>query len=173
MSKIVSCCSWSVPSASECRVLAKSLPNIIEKASDLFTHFPAYSLAHCVAADLCMYRGIAAEFLSRFGGRHLLLSQNRRVGEVAVLVKNDTPIFYMITKEKSYGKPTMASLRQSLMFLKSDCTDRGVTKLAIPKIGCGLDRLHWQEVHISISRHHNPSVMIFRRRINLRQLEEY
>jgi O-acetyl-ADP-ribose deacetylase (regulator of RNase III) len=54
----------------------------------------------------------------------------------------------LITKEKYWNKPTYETLRQSLESMKQEMLffDGMVTKLAIPKIGCGLDRLQWDKV---------------------------
>lgn len=40
----------------------------------------------------------------------------------------------------------MATMRQSLEALKEKCQRFGVNKLAIPHIGCGLDKLIWPQV---------------------------
>lgn len=51
-----------------------------------------------------------------------------------------------VLKAVSNGKPTMDTMRQSLEALKENCQRFRVTKLAIPHIGCGLDRLIWPQV---------------------------
>lgn len=40
----------------------------------------------------------------------------------------------------------MGTMRQSLEALKEKCQRFGVNKLAIPHIGCGLDKLIWPQV---------------------------
>lgn len=113
---------------------------------DLFEMSDDYALAHCVAEDLAMYRGIAAEFVARFGGREILRSQRKKVGEVAVLATTSKTIFYLITKRNSNGKPTLATLQKALTSLKAECGSRKIPRVAMPQIGCGLDKLDWGHV---------------------------
>ena len=39
-----------------------------ERTGDLFSCPSHYSIAHCVSEDLAMGKGIAAQFIKRFGG---------------------------------------------------------------------------------------------------------
>jgi hypothetical protein len=51
-----------------------------------------------------------------------------------------------VTKKKFYHKPLYSSLENCLKELKNICIDLKVKKLAMPMIGCGLDRLNWNLV---------------------------
>lgn len=57
----------------------------------------------------------------------------------------------MITKKLSKGKPTIESLRSSLMKMAEHVKEHNVKELAMPMIGCGLDRLDWGEVSEAIN----------------------
>lgn len=74
----------------------------------------------------------------------------KKTGEVAVLKRGKRFVYYLITKVKATGKPTYDSLRASLCELKKHCVKNGIKSLAMPKIGCGLDRLEWEEVSTMI-----------------------
>lgn len=52
----------------------------------------------------------------------------------------------MITKERYFQKPTYKSLENSLKHMKEICIEFKINNLAMPKIGCGLDGLKWQQV---------------------------
>jgi O-acetyl-ADP-ribose deacetylase (regulator of RNase III) len=121
--------------------------NLFEASSDM-------ALAHCVSCDMKMGRGIAREFVRRFGNRGLLLQQHKKIGEVAYLMHGDAkrPIFYMITKERYWQKPTYTSLTQALQCLVKLCQSLTIKTLAMPRIGCGLDKLKWSEVEPIIRR---------------------
>lgn len=62
--------------------------------------------------------------------------------------------FNLVTKEKYWQKPTYNSLKAVLINAKLYSlmvSDKGVkkpkpVKLAMPRIGCGLDRLQWDKV---------------------------
>jgi O-acetyl-ADP-ribose deacetylase (regulator of RNase III) len=99
------------------------------------------SLAHCVAADLWMGRGIAVEFKRRFGGQVEL--QGTRVGDVGVMTNHARFIYYLVTKQHSTGKPTMETIRASLVAMKHHAIAHHVSQISMPRIGCGLDRLDW------------------------------
>ncbi len=37
-------------------------------------------------------------------------------------------------------------MRNALNWMKEDCEIRGIKKIAMPMIGCGLDKLKWDDV---------------------------
>ena len=55
-------------------------------------------------------------------------------------------IYNLVTKEKFSYKPGLSTLATTLQNMKAHATMHGVSTIAIPKIGCGLDRLNWQDV---------------------------
>ena len=75
-----------------------------------------------------------------------LKSQNVPVGGVAVLSRDDRYVYYLITKEHYYDKPTYQTLHQSLQAMRNHALLNDVKSLAMPKIGCGLDGLQWPKV---------------------------
>lgn len=85
-------------------------------------------------------------FSKLFGRQEELLRQKKRVGEVAILPNGKRFIFYLITKPYSNSKPTMDTMKAAVHSLKEWCINLGVNKLAIPRIGSGLDRLDWDNV---------------------------
>jgi O-acetyl-ADP-ribose deacetylase (regulator of RNase III) len=113
----------------------------VEKSGDLF-NCRETCLAHCVSADFCMGKGIALEFKKRFNVPSNLI-------EDSVCVRQDVEtlkIYHLVTKAKYYQKPTYQSLRLSLEAMKKDIIINNFKTLAMPKIGCGLDRLSWDKV---------------------------
>ena len=65
-------------------------------------------------------------------------------GGDALLVDN---VFNLVTKNTRWDRPTYDSLRESLEMMKEYVSFLDITKIAMPKIGCGLDRLSWDEVY--------------------------
>ena len=55
-------------------------------------------------------------------------------------------VFNLITKPQYWSKPTYTSIRNALLSMKDMCKGHKVTKVAMPVIGCGLDRLEWDKV---------------------------
>ena len=53
---------------------------------------------------------------------------------------------HLVTKKRFFQKPTYDSLRQSLEAMTNQDNAYQVTRINIPKAGCGLDRLERQKV---------------------------
>jgi O-acetyl-ADP-ribose deacetylase (regulator of RNase III) len=113
---------------------------------NLFSAPPDFSLAHCVSADLRMGAGIALSFREQFGQVDRLRAQEPKIGSFVFLRQRQRYIFYLVTKEYYYEKPTYEHLTLSLVQLCQFCLDRGIRKLALPKIGTGLDKLAWSRM---------------------------
>jgi O-acetyl-ADP-ribose deacetylase (regulator of RNase III) len=117
-----------------------------EIQGDLFSVKKNFALAHCVSNDFEMGSGIAKSFKEKFGKVNKLKSQKCKIGDCAYLKLNNRYIFYLITKNYYYEKPTYDNLRSSLEKMKDLILRNNIYKLAIPKIGCGIDKLDWAKV---------------------------
>ena len=123
---------------------------IKEEKRDLFTVPQGYYLAHCISGDYALGAGIATQFVEVYNMRYKLHSQYpipngekfANVGK-ALLVDN---VFNLVTKARCFHKPTYDSLYETLVDMKDQCEEWDITKIAIPHIGCGLDRLEWDKV---------------------------
>ena len=123
---------------------------IKEEKRDLFTVPQGYYLAHCISGDYALGAGIATQFVEVYNMRYKLHSQYpipdgekyANVGK-ALLVDN---VFNLVTKARCFHKPTYDSLYETLVDMKDQCEEWDITKIAIPYIGCGLDRLEWDKV---------------------------
>ena len=118
---------------------------LLEKKINLFEVGEAYHLVHCISSDCAMGAGIAVQFENKYKLRQYLLSldyTNRKYPQ-SIFAKE---VFNLITKERYWNKPTYESLAICLEILKNQCNLLNINKLAMPKIGCGLDRLQWDKV---------------------------
>lgn len=123
-----------------------------EEHKDLFSVPEDYYLAHCISADFGMGKGIVVEFNKRFDMKRKLqkiypdyINQWHRNKMIGDCIQQDK-VFNLITKERYCMKPTYDSLKVALLEMKDLCNEIHVTKLAMPVIGCGLDRLEWSKV---------------------------
>ena len=98
-----------------------------------------------------MSAGIAVTFKEKFGGLEELRTQHIEVGGVGVLRRDGRHIYYLVTKERYSDKPSLKSLEASLVALRERITADGVQRLAMPKLGCGLDGLSWNMVQELVS----------------------
>ena len=123
-----------------------------EEKRDLFSVPDDYYLAHCISADFAMGKGIVVEFNRRFDMKNKLKAhypdyldrwQQEKKRSGCILAGR---VFYLITKERYFQKPTYESLRGALECMKTLCGEKGVRRVAMPVIGCGLDRLEWEKV---------------------------
>lgn len=80
-----------------------------------------------------------------------LLDQRVQVGGCAHLEHKDRYIFYLVTKKVSTGKPNIKDMKRSLEAMRSKCEQFKVKKLAMPRIGSGLDKLDWNIVKAFIN----------------------
>ena len=120
---------------------------IMTEKRDLFTVPQGYYLAHCISADFALGAGIAKTFDEVYNMRFKLFREYDDYeydGGDALLIDN---VFNLVTKQKGYGKPNYESLREALETMKSIMEFNATTKLAMPKIGCGLDKLDWDNVY--------------------------
>ena len=121
---------------------------IREEKRDLFTVPQGYYLAHCISGDFTLGAGIAKQFVDIYNMRFKLHknfplpNSNGNVGE-ALLIDN---VFNLVTKSRYYNKPTYDSLRDALEDMCRQCEELEIKKIAMPRIGCGLDKLEWVNV---------------------------
>lgn len=125
-----------------------------EVHQDLFTVPKDYCLVHCVSADFALGAGIAKEFAKR--GVKEELKKNyyfTPVGKAVITHATEWAMeFNLVTKEKYYQKPTYDTLHSALIHLKLYCCTLKIKKLAMPRIGCGLDKLEWCKVKPMIEK---------------------
>lgn len=121
---------------------------LIYRRGDLFQMPREYCLAHCISADFALGAGIAKQFdrvyhmRFKLNNRYGNTPQKERIGQ-AYLVDN---VFNLVSKEMYYQKPTYETLTKCLEEMRTAIIQLNITKLAIPKIGCGLDKLQWSVV---------------------------
>lgn len=122
-----------------------------EIQKDLFEVPAYYHLAHCINGNYTLGAGIAKIFSEKMNMQNRLKwtypittegEQVKYIGK-ALLVGN---VFNLVTKAHHYDKPTYESLRFALEDMRDKCKILDIHYLAMPKIGCGLDRLDWNKV---------------------------
>ena len=119
-----------------------------EEHKDLFTVDESYYLAHCIASDLRMGAGIAVPMQKIFDLRRQILASGKHADGLTCILTGR--VFNLITKRLSSGKPTHEALEFALIKMRKLVEAHGVKKIAMPKIGCGLDRLQWGKVKVSL-----------------------
>lgn len=126
--------------------------NYTEVNGDLFDFADKAYLAHCISADFALGKGIAVEFRNRYNMQQELFKRypNYLNNYIAYKVKGQClpvgTIMNLVTKERYWNKPTYKSLREALGSLHDLAIKYNMQTIAMPLIGCGLDRLEWPKV---------------------------
>lgn len=125
-----------------------------EKQQDLFLMGKEYVLAHCVSQDCAMGAGIALEFRKKIPEMpDAMKALNPQIGDALHFhTRGGRDVINLFTKEKAYNKPTYKSLTASLVSLRKWMLEHDKHLLAIPHIGCGLDKLKWEKVRVIIQK---------------------
>lgn len=128
-----------------------------EIQADLFSMPEEYFLAHCISADFKMGKGIAVEFNKRFNMKQKLKKKygNRLYewdyGEHGECILENR-VFNLITKRNYYDKPTYDSVISALKDMRFQAINNNIKHIAMPTIGCGLDKLNWFRVSYIIQK---------------------
>lgn len=117
-----------------------------EEVKDLFTVPQGYMLAHCISADFNLGGGIAKQFCEHYNMKERLMNgYGMDFSEVGVSLQIDN-VHNLVTKRYVKDRPTYSDLRKALEDMKVEMELDGQKKVAMPRIGCGLDRLDWKIV---------------------------
>ena len=107
------------------------------------------SIGHCISADARMIKGFA-DFLSHRipGLRSTCRKAKIFMGQLHPFWDSTGKlyIYNLLTKERFCDKPDLSTLSKTLETPKIHASTNGISTIAIPKLGCGLDQMNWQEV---------------------------
>lgn len=130
-----------------------------EEKRNLFSVDDSYYIAHCISADFALGAGITKEIDRRFNIREELKKENSDFYEEWMRYSNlhcimscivIGRVINLVTKGRYYEKPTYNSLCDALVLMRIKCRRSKIKKIAMPLIGCGLDRLQWDMVSAMI-----------------------
>nr|WPV71127.1 MAG: replicase [Ips virga-like virus 1] len=109
-------------------------------------------IAHCISADAKMSKGIALKIKEKYPARRNIF-QNATVRDVIIQKAQDESsytfsriIYHLVTKECYFHKPTQNDFRFAMKKLLDACIAKGISHLAVPRLGSGLDKLPWSFV---------------------------
>jgi hypothetical protein len=128
---------------------------LIEEKGNLFDLEDTHYLVHCVSADFALGQGIAKEFVKRKQMRVYLegyINMSTISPTEYDIIQRVYPcilinkVFNLVTKQRYWHKPTYESLTRALVSMRSIVSQGTIKKIAMPRIGCGLDRLNWSKV---------------------------
>ncbi len=104
-----------------------------------------YYFAHCISTDCNMGAGIAVDFNKNFHLKQTLLEENEILRSPGCVILYNG-VFNLFTKREYYKKPNYITMRSCIKEMARYCMVFNIRHLAMPKIGCGLDKLSWAVV---------------------------
>ena len=130
-------------------ISSDSHPNFCFSSSNILDS--TESIAHCVSADFHMKRGLASAIAYRHPALHQLRFNTPKRLPPGSLVSffdrlNQRYIYNLVTKKRFFHKPHYETLQLSLMALRQHLERHKIRALSIPRLGSGLDKLHWPTV---------------------------
>lgn len=125
-----------------------------EQYGDLFTLDRRYAFVQCISADLKMGAGISLQFNKHFNVKQSLMKMypNDYCGYGRIKYKN---VLNLVTKIKYYDKPTLFTITKALEEMRAIVIRENIRHIAMPMVGCGLDRLNWCDVSNIIKKTFN------------------
>ncbi len=127
---------------------------IREENRDLFTVPQGYYLAHCITADCSLGAGVAKKIDEVFNMKIKLINSydflcdelGFKTSDYVGRVFTIDNVYNLILKKNPKKKAKYKKLRTCLEDMKDEMEANFVTKVAMPKIGCGHEGLEWDRV---------------------------
>jgi len=121
-----------------------------EKKMNLFDTDNDYILVHCISNDFEMSMGVSVYFTHMGIKKYLIDNYYNDWNHHGYCIITDIgrKTCNLVTKEKFWKKPTYKTLKESLEDMKIQLSKLKIKplKIAMPVIGCGLDKLNWNKV---------------------------
>jgi uncharacterized protein (DUF1810 family) len=99
-------------------------------------------IAHCVATDLRMGRGAAADLANTFP-KIRRVSTTPTIGRCCLAQDTGRRFINIVTKKYSSGKPTYRDFVRAIHNFRDIIVQHKITSVSITRLGCGKDRLNW------------------------------
>jgi hypothetical protein len=123
---------------------------ITEKQDDIFNAPRGQHIVHCISGDFTLGAGLAKKIDDVYNMRYKLFKtypyeDGKNYGYVGKALLIDD-VFNLVNKPKFKHKPRIEDLRNALEDLRDQCEEKGIHKIAMPKIGTGHDHMNWDDV---------------------------
>lgn len=128
---------------------------IKEEKMNLFNAPRGYYLAHCITGDYSLGAGVAKQVDEIYNMKKKLniiypyssvipLPEDTEFFIGSALLVDE--VFNLVTKKHSGKKAKYKKLRSALNDMRDQMKELMITKIAMPKLGCGHDKLDWDKV---------------------------
>ncbi|KAI8079369.1 hypothetical protein BDF21DRAFT_452558 [Thamnidium elegans] len=123
-----------------------------EKQGDLFESIvPTDSVVLCVTEDLKLAsKGVTGSIRQRLANQ-LSQAHKKSVGQVGYFtLQQKRHVFYLVTRQKSYNKPSVNDIETCLIELRKVCEKLNVYNLALPRELEGLQEKYLKDVLFNV-----------------------
>ena len=107
------------------------------------------SIGHCKSADARKNKSFADLLSHRISGlRSTCRKAKHFMGQVYPFSDSTRErfIYKLVTKQRFCDKPKLSTLSKTIEAMKIHASTNGVSTIALPKLGCELDQMNWQQV---------------------------
>ena len=107
------------------------------------------AIAHCISADAKMSEGFEETICRRVNGLQKICRRAKTTVGSALPYwdpESNNFIYNLVTKSKFFEKPKLDNIRLSLANMRGHALPNNITKISMPKSGCGLDKLQCTDV---------------------------
>ena len=125
---------------------------IVEERKELIKLDKNLNVVHCISRDHAMGKGFAVVVKRYAASQGLHLVKMPDMANCSAFVGPEHKIFNLITKENYWDKPDFIGF-MGVLWEWCDWVEGKFPGLVwdCPKLGCGLDRLEWEEVREAMS----------------------
>jgi hypothetical protein len=104
---------------------------------------------HFVSGDFKRSKGVALDFATSFGPV-IMKKESYDVGEIKLQRKDETVLLNAVSKKRAANRLSdnpeafLSGVVTALQSIRDYCRDKGVGRIAMVRLGAGLDRVHWR-----------------------------
>ena len=104
-------------------------------------------IALTISTDAEMRKGFANTISKRIPLlKDYCKSRNCDIGDIITFRADNNIVYNLITKTNHYEKPTIDTIKTTLLAMRDHALGLNLRCIAMPKIACGLDGMDWREI---------------------------
>ena len=104
-------------------------------------------IAHTIPSDAEMRKGFANTISKRIPIlKDYCKSRNCDIGDIITFRADNNLVYNLITKANHYEKPTIDTIKTTLLAMRDHALGLNLRCIAMPTIACGLDGMDWREI---------------------------
>ena len=104
-------------------------------------------IAHTISSDAEMRKGFANTISRRIPLlKDYCKNRNCDIADIIIFRADNNLVYNLITKANHYEKPTIDTIKITLLAMRDHALGLNLRCIAMPKIACGLNGMDWREI---------------------------